>query len=205
METYAVYWEPVIKTYGIAERTGLCLLTLDLPFNRTNDGGDWLSRFASRFDGSLVLIFSRPASPASLCLHLLLDRLPEKSDLIDLADDAPKNIDRSGKADAIAKNTRPAQPRGIVNRSDTGVACPGLRVDNLVELVYFQGPHYGDRYGIAGAAVTALAEQDVPLLAIVCTGASVYLITPEGMACAARNALGKAFGTPEAANNPKSP
>ena len=81
METFAVYWEPVIKTYGIAERTGLCLVTLDLPFNRISDGGDWLIRFASRFDGSLVLIFSRPASPTGLRLHLLLDRLPEKVEL----------------------------------------------------------------------------------------------------------------------------
>jgi len=160
METFAVYWEPIIKTYGIAERIGLCLITLDLPFGRISDGGDWLTHFASRFSGSLVLIFSRPASPSGLRLHLLLDRVPENG------------------------------------------TFPGLRVDNPVELVYFQGPHYGDRYGIAGAAVTALAEQGVPLLAVVCTGASVYLITPKGMACAARNALGKAFSSPETATTP---
>jgi len=165
METFAVYWEPIIKTYGICERTGLCLVTLDLPFDRIGDGGDWLTRFASRFDGALVLIFSRPATPAGLRLHLLLDR-------------------------------HPSALEGV---------CSGLRVDNPVEMVYFQGPHYGDRYGIAGAAVSALAKHGVPLLAVVCTGASVYLITPKGMAGAARTALGNAFSTPEAPKNPISP
>ena len=188
METFAVYWEPIIKTYGIAERTGLCLISLDLPFDRLSDGGACLPDIVSRFGGSLILIFSRPASPAGLRLNLLLDRPPE-------------NVDRVEKVDAVEKKAQSAQPMDM-NRVDFGGVCSGLRVDNPVELVYFQGPHYGDRYGIAGAAVTALAEHGVPLLAVVCTGASVYLITPKGMACAARNALKEAFSTPEAAKNP---
>jgi len=192
METFAVYWEPIIKTYGISERTGLCLVTLDLPFNRISDGGDWLTRFASRFDGSLVLIFSRPAMPTVLRLHLLLNRFPEE---IELENIEPNNIERVEKADVIEENVRSVLPLNMNLSAFDGV-CSGLRVDNPVELVYFQGPHYGDRYGIAGAAVTALAQHDVPLLAVVCTGASVYLITPKGMASAARNALGKAFSIP---------
>jgi len=200
METFAVYWEPIIKTYGIAERTGLCLVTLDLPFNRISDGGEWLTRFASRFDASLVLIFSRPASPKGLRLHLLLDRFPEKIELenVETKNNKAHNIERVEKADAIEKNARPAQPLDVHLSAFDGV-CSGLRVNNPVELVYFQGPHYGDRYGIAGAAVSALAQHDVPLLAVVCTGASVYLIMPKGMASAALNALGNAFSTPEVA------
>ena len=193
METFAVYWEPVIKTYGIAERTGLCLITLDLPFSRISDGGDWLTHFPSRFGGSLVLIFSRPTSPSGLRLHLLLDRLPEKVE--------PEKAERVRKADAIENNVQPVQSVDVNLAAFDGF-CSGLRVDNPVELVYFQGPHYGDRYGIASAAVTALVEHGVPLLAVVCTGASVYLVTPKGMACAARNALRKAFNTPDAAENP---
>ncbi len=181
METFAVYWEPVIKTYGIAERTGLCLITLDLPSNRICDGGGWLTRFASRFDGSLVLICSRPASPSGLRLHLLLDKTPEKADL--------------EKVDAAEKNTRPDLPADMNPVAIDG-AFSGFRIDSPVELIYFQGPHYGDRYGIASAAMTALAEKKVPLLAVVCTGASVYLMTPKGMASAARNSLAEAFSTP---------
>ncbi len=54
------------------------------------------------------------------------------------------------------------------------------QIDQAVELVSFQGPHFGDRYGIADAALNALAVQGVPLLALACTGASVYLITARG-------------------------
>ncbi len=181
METFAVYWEPVIKTYGIAERTGLCLVTLDLPFDRISDGGDWLTRFASRFEGSLVLIFSRPAPPAGLRLHLLLDQVPENVAL--------------ERMETLDKNARPAQSLDMKNAALDSVFS-GLRIDSPVELIYFQGPHYGDRYGIASAAIMALAEKEVPLLAVVCTGASVYLITPQGKASAARNSLSDAFSTP---------
>jgi hypothetical protein len=97
--------------------------------------------------------------------------------------------------DGVEKNALSVQPPEK-SLSAFGGAFPELRIDSPVELVYFQGPHYGDRYGIAGTAVAALAQHDVPLLAVVCTGASVYLITPKGMASAARNALGKAFSIP---------
>ncbi|MBI5591114.1 MAG: hypothetical protein HY881_11595 [Deltaproteobacteria bacterium] len=185
METFAVYWEPIVKTYGISERTGLCLISLDLPFNRLSDGGACLSRIASRFGGSLILIFSRPASPSVLRLNLLLDRLLERPE-------------------AVEENNRPSHTIGmnIDSLASFGGIFSGLRVDNPVELIYFQGPHYGDRYGIAGAAVTALAAHVVPLLAVVCAGASVYLIIPEGMASAAVNALKEAFSTPETVKNP---
>ena len=170
METFAVYWEPIIKTYGMAERTGLVLITAELPQDRLCDGGMWLSRMAERFAGDLILIFARPAAPSGLSLHLLLDRLP---------DHAGASI--------------PAEPDDI---------RPGLRVDNGVELVYFQGPHYGDRYGIAAAAVTALVQHGVPILSVVCTGASVYLVTPKGKASAARKALSSAFSSPDSVTSP---
>jgi hypothetical protein len=51
METFAVYWEPIIKTYGIDVRTGLSLISLDLPFDRLREGGGFLSGIASRFSG----------------------------------------------------------------------------------------------------------------------------------------------------------
>ncbi|MCU0580077.1 MAG: hypothetical protein MUF69_11135, partial [Desulfobacterota bacterium] len=56
--------------------------------------------------------------------------------------------------------------------------------------------HFGDRYGIAAAAWTCLIRREVPVLALACTGASVYLILPEGQTEAARAALGEAFEPP---------
>jgi hypothetical protein len=188
METFAVYWEPVIKTYGIAVRTGLSLISLDLPFDRLREGEGCLSGLASRCGGSLILIFSGSASTSGICLNLLLDQLPEKVDGLETGDAIGEKVPQAKFLEA--------------DSSDFEAGSSGLRVDNRVELVYFQGPHYGDRYGIAGAAVTALVQHGVPLVAVVCTGASVFLITPKGMACAARNALSKAFSTPESAENP---
>ena len=183
METFAVYWEPIIKTYGIVERTGLCLISLDLPFDRLSDGGAFLSQAASGFGGSLVLIFSRPASSSGLRLNLLLDRAQEKDEWVE-------------KDDAIENKDQLAQPIEMNLAGFDGTSLR-LRVDNPVELVYFQGPHYGDRYGIACAALSALAKHGVTVLAVVCAGASVYMITPKGMACTARNALIGAFSIPE--------
>ena len=188
METFAVYWEPIIKTYGIVERTGLCLISMDLPFDRLSDGGACLSDIASGFGGSLLLIFSRPASSSGLRLNLLLDHLPGKGERIEKMDGAGKAVPSTQSMD--------------MNLAAFDGVFSGLRVDNPVELVYFQGPHYGDRYGIACAAVSALAEHGVPLLAVVCAGASIYMITPKGMACAARNALKGAFSIPETVTAP---
>ncbi|MBU1056166.1 MAG: hypothetical protein KKC46_20425 [Proteobacteria bacterium] len=180
METFAVYWEPIIKTYDITERTGLSLISFDLEFNRICDKESWLTKIASRLDGSLILIFSRPALPSGLRLHLLFDR----------------SLKRVEKINSVEDKMQTAQSMDINLDNSDGVFS-GLRIDNPVELVYFQGPHYGDRYGIVNAAITVLAERKVPLIAAVCTGASVYLITPAGKAREAKNALGQAFSTPK--------
>jgi len=53
-----------------------------------------------------------------------------------------------------------------------------LRVETGVELVYFNGPHFGDRYGIADAALQALRRAEVRPLGVVCASASVYIVLP---------------------------
>ncbi|MFH1981702.1 MAG: hypothetical protein ABIL58_07655 [Pseudomonadota bacterium] len=65
-----------------------------------------------------------------------------------------------------------------------------------VELVFFHGPHYGDRYGIAAAAFDALAAKSVPVLSAACSGASVYVVVPQGRAADASAALQTAFVVP---------
>lgn len=65
-----------------------------------------------------------------------------------------------------------------------------------VELVFFHGPHYGDRYGIAVAAFGALAVKAVPVLSVACSGASVYIVVPQGRAGDASAALEAAFVVP---------
>lgn len=72
-----------------------------------------------------------------------------------------------------------------------------LEVVSPVEVIQFQGPHFGDRYGIAHAAVRALRSGGVELLAMGCTGASVYLAVGDGCADNAVCHLRGCFSIPE--------
>jgi aspartokinase len=65
-----------------------------------------------------------------------------------------------------------------------------------VELISFQGPHFGDRYGIAYSAFKALDGQGVPVLITVCSGAAVYIVLPEKKLHEPRPLLTEAFEVP---------
>lgn len=65
-----------------------------------------------------------------------------------------------------------------------------------VDVVSFQGPHFGDRYGIAHAVFEALAPIPVPLLAAVCSTACVYLVLPGGKGRDVKGVLEGAFEVP---------
>ena len=65
-----------------------------------------------------------------------------------------------------------------------------------VELIFFQGPHFGDRFGIADFTCRALGDHADRLLAAVFSCASVYLVLPEGSADAAKERLSAAFRIP---------
>ncbi len=65
-----------------------------------------------------------------------------------------------------------------------------------VELIFFQGPHFGDRFGVADFTYKALKEQAGLLLAAVFACASIYLILPEGVADETKNLLAAAFRIP---------
>lgn len=65
-----------------------------------------------------------------------------------------------------------------------------------VELISFQGPHFGDRYGIADTAFKALDGQGIPVLIAVFAGAAVYIVLPEKKLQDARPLLIEAFEVP---------
>ncbi|MEJ2656266.1 MAG: hypothetical protein P8012_03605 [Desulfobacterales bacterium] len=65
-----------------------------------------------------------------------------------------------------------------------------------VELISFQGPHFGDRYGIADIAFKVLDDHKIPILIAACSGASVYLVLPENKLREARPLLAEVFETP---------
>jgi len=84
-------------------------------------------------------------------------------------------------------------------RERMGENIPGIDCDTYspVELLHFQGPHFGDRYGIADKVFGSLSQESVPVLAMGCTAASVYIIFPEHEAPRAEKVLADVFQTPE--------
>lgn len=71
-----------------------------------------------------------------------------------------------------------------------------LRIQSPVELIYFQGPHFGDRYGLAESAFRILADNDITVLASGCSGAAIYMVLPEKNIGKTRQLLTSAFEVP---------
>jgi aspartokinase len=67
-----------------------------------------------------------------------------------------------------------------------------------VEVVFFYGPHFGDRYGIAVAALQSLAGGGIHTTAAACSGSCVYLVLPEGRSEEAVRVLSEVFEIPGA-------
>jgi aspartokinase len=67
-----------------------------------------------------------------------------------------------------------------------------------VEVIFFYGPHFGDRYGIAEAALQSLAGSGIHPTATACSGSCVYLVLPEGKSDEAVRVLSEAFDIPRA-------
>jgi aspartokinase len=80
------------------------------------------------------------------------------------------------------------------------LAGQGVRSCVPAELVFFYGPHFGDRHGILDAAVKGLAARRVKMTAAVCSGSCIYLVLPEGNAEAAVAALSEVFEIPRASS-----
>ena len=164
METIAMYWEPVIKTYGILAHNDRVLWSLTLRV-----GG--LSHIpvlppAEQPPQELELVTARPLGDGRMRLHLLLSR--------------PSPL--------------PPWTESIARE------CDDIQRIAPVAMVYLHGPHYGDRFGIADAALTALAGEGVTPLVSACAGASLHFVVRQEMAEAAHRALASAFVVPSALN-----
>jgi hypothetical protein len=69
-------------------------------------------------------------------------------------------------------------------------------VQNVVDAICFQGPHFGDRSGIMDFTYQALANGRVPLQASTCSVATIYLVLPAGWGRRAQGILTEAFEIP---------
>jgi aspartokinase len=79
-------------------------------------------------------------------------------------------------------------------------ALPDVRFSCLapVALLFFHGPHFGDRYGIANALVKVLRKARITLLALSCAVASISLVVRACDLDQTIEALGSVFQTPAA-------
>ena len=84
----------------------------------------------------------------------------------------------------------------LIGRSRENGIRLDIQIASPVELVYFHGPHFGDRYGIADTALGTLRRKGLPILASGCTGASVYIVAPEKSSAEIKQILSDVFDTP---------
>jgi len=62
-----------------------------------------------------------------------------------------------------------------------------------VSILFFHGPHFGDRYGIADATFSSLSKVGVNILASGCSSASVFLVLATHDMDKAEKALNETF------------
>lgn len=81
-------------------------------------------------------------------------------------------------------------------RSAEVLADMEMEVTGSVGLIQFQGPHYGERYGIAETMVRALQEAEIDVMAVECCTQSIHVIVAEDRLAAATAALSEVFEVP---------
>jgi aspartokinase len=62
-----------------------------------------------------------------------------------------------------------------------------------VGIIYFHGPHFGDRYGIAEATFSTLSEADIEIVASGCSASSVFVVLAQDDLARAENVLNHTF------------
>jgi aspartokinase len=70
---------------------------------------------------------------------------------------------------------------GATCKDTMGRLSRGGRIETISPVMTFSmnGPHFGDRYGIIGQLLTAFHEQEIGLLALACTVASITGVVPQ--------------------------
>ncbi|WP_028324171.1 hypothetical protein [Desulfatirhabdium butyrativorans] len=164
METIAIYWEPIIKTYGLFCQKSLACYSKIIPAGAFADAGRLLAdgRFEDQPDIALVAVSS-------------------------LADGGLR----------LSAVVRPQDHPGPTGFDHMWGNLPAIDEDvESVDLLCFQGPHFGDRFGIAHAVQNDLRREGIRPRLLVCSASSVYLLLAAGMADRASSSLSRSFQHP---------
>ena len=62
-----------------------------------------------------------------------------------------------------------------------------------VGIIFFHGPHFGDRYGIADATFSTLSKTDIEIIASGCSSSSVFLVLHQDDIAKAEKVLAQTF------------
>jgi hypothetical protein len=96
----------------------------------------------------------------------------------------------------ICEDTRAERVARFIEAQSRADGDFGAELHAPVDVVFFQGPHYGDRYGIADFTFKALQAHRIPLLAMVCCVNSVNLVLPAQWGAKAKVLLSEEFIIP---------
>ncbi len=68
--------------------------------------------------------------------------------------------------------------------------------EHPVDMIFFHGPHFGDRFGIADAAFGCLAKAGAIVMAAACSASSFYLVVRPEQTSLAMECLAETFEAP---------
>jgi len=160
METIAVYFEPVAKSYGVHSVTDVRLVQSSMPAGA-----------GARYPRGIPTSFSEAGRFSFVMLQ----------------------YDPSGEARLHAV-ARPEEIAGVLGAFGLSEG-PDVLI-RPVDLLFFQGPHFYERYGIAASAVAKLREKKSEMLAAGFSGSMAYMIVPHGTAEGVQAALAECFRLP---------
>ena len=167
METVAVYCESKLKTYGFKEVPDLSLLSWVVDVGQIAACGLRFQELGEK-GFRFRMVAARESGNGEIKIALLLDREMEEVAM----DHFRTMLDQGSESNETVRSVSP------------------------VEMIFFHGPHYGDRYGIADLVFSALKRDSVPVILAACSGSSIYLVLPYHEARHARSVLSKSVEIP---------
>lgn len=149
METVAVYCESKLRTYGFKVVPDLTLLSWAVDAGQIAACGLGFQALGEK-GFRFRMVAARESRNGKIKIDLLLDREMEEA----VIDYFRGMFDQEPESDETIRSVSP------------------------VEMIFFHGPHYGDRYGIADLVFSALARESVPVIMSACSASSIYLVLP---------------------------
>lgn len=167
-ETTATYVESKIKTYGIITKPDLTLIQMTC----TTDGLSECGRQIQALEALGLRFYYASAGlyeNGRIWLFLAID---------------------------TTKQEMAESQNHLISSALSSEKTGAFKIHSSVGAINLQGPHFGDRYGIADKAFTPLLEASIPILLAGCVGASIFIILPRPLVQKAKTVLSEVFESP---------